>query len=301
MSWQITAKISRRSRLCCLPALQTRVSVVILPVAGDREAPSAVAQPGVGSGVHGQRPGELERGDASQALPEQRTVRSRCRDHRPAGGGRPRRCGSRKPGRRRERRSAQAGGHHAGSLYSAEPHRRAEDDAARRVSRRESGGHMALSELLAVPVWCCPVLDNAICAHNPRGRGFKSRPRYQEIAGQEPDRRTWRSGFDLCGSAMAAGSADCALVMSGEGRARLPFGGLLCITAPVRSRRGPWATPTAGPGSFPEFRVGRSGTGVWRDRTAGVSNRCASWPPVIALPGRRGRSSRLAPGPDPWR
>jgi hypothetical protein len=46
-------------------------------------------------------------------------------------------------------------------------------------------------------------------------------------------------------------------------------------------------------------RVGRSGTGVWRGRTAGVSNRCTSWPPVIALPGRQGRSSRLAPGPDP--
>jgi len=43
-------------------------------VAGDREAPSAVAQPEVGLGVHGQQPGELERGDAGRALPGQRTV-----------------------------------------------------------------------------------------------------------------------------------------------------------------------------------------------------------------------------------
>src|SRR6266536_5587852 len=75
MSWQMTAKISRCSRLCSLPALQTRVSVGILPVAGDREASSAVAQPEAGSGVHGQQPGELGRGDAGRALPEQRTVR----------------------------------------------------------------------------------------------------------------------------------------------------------------------------------------------------------------------------------
>jgi len=145
MSWQITARISRGSRLCCLPALRTRVSVGILPVAGDREAPSAVAQPGAGSGVHGQQPGELERGDAGRARPEQRTV---CC---PLAGI----TGRRRPAttlritqarRRRARRSARAGGHHAGSRYSAEPHRQAEDNAARRVSQRESGGHMALSE-----------------------------------------------------------------------------------------------------------------------------------------------------------
>ncbi len=147
MSWQITAKISRRSRLCCLPALQTRVSVGILPVAGDREAPSAVAQPGVGSGVHGQRPGELERGDASQALPEQRTVR--C----PLAGitGRPEAAGHDVADHASPAGAVRAAppGQEVimrGSLDSAEPHRRAEDDAARRVSQRESGGHMALSE-----------------------------------------------------------------------------------------------------------------------------------------------------------
>ena len=147
MSWQMTAKISRCSRLCSLPALQTRVSVGILPVAGDREAPSAVAQPEVGLGVHGQQPGELERGDAGRALPEQRTVR--C----PLAGftGRPEAAG-----RDVADQASPAGAVSAappgqevimrGAFAAREPRRRAEDDAARRVSQRESGGHMALSE-----------------------------------------------------------------------------------------------------------------------------------------------------------
>jgi len=44
-------------------------------VAGDREAPSAVAQPEAGSGGSWPAAGELGRGDARRALPEQRTVR----------------------------------------------------------------------------------------------------------------------------------------------------------------------------------------------------------------------------------
>src|ERR1035441_9072667 len=37
-------------------------------------------------------------------------------------------------------------------------------------------------------------------------QSLRSRPRYQEVAGERPDRRTRRPGSDLCGSAMAAGS-----------------------------------------------------------------------------------------------
>jgi len=62
---------------------------------------------------------------------------------------------------------------------------------------------------------------------------------------------------------------------------------------------GPWATPTTGSGGSRSSRAGRTGTGVWQGRTADVSIRCTSWPAAIALPGRQGRSSRLAPGRDP--
>ena len=82
---------------------------VVDPELADQLLARAEAGGEAGSGVHGQQPGELERGDASQALPEQRTVR--C----PLAGitGRPAAAGHdvadhAKPGRRRERRSAQA-------------------------------------------------------------------------------------------------------------------------------------------------------------------------------------------------
>src|SRR6266542_2421933 len=177
MSWQMTAKISRCSRLCSLPALQTRVSVGILPVAGDREAPSAVAQPEVGLGVHGQQPGELERGDAGRALPEQRTVR--C----PLAGftGRPEAAGHdvadhAKPGRRRERRSAQAGDHHAGSLYSAEPRAGRKMTLSAGSRSANPAGTWRCRSVLVVPVWCCPVLNSAVCAHNPEVAGSNPAP-----------------------------------------------------------------------------------------------------------------------------
>src|SRR6266536_3561622 len=48
---------------------------VVDPELADQLLARAEAGGEAGSGVHGQQPGELERGDASQALPEQRTVR----------------------------------------------------------------------------------------------------------------------------------------------------------------------------------------------------------------------------------
>jgi hypothetical protein len=49
-----------------------------------------------------------------------------------------------------------------------------------------------------------PVLNGAVLAHNPRGRGFKSRPRYQEVQVRGLIARR-RSAFDLGGSVVAAG------------------------------------------------------------------------------------------------
>jgi len=68
-----------------------------------------------------------------------------------------------------------------------------------------------------------------------------------------------------------------------------------------RGQQVAWATPTTGSGGSRSSRAGRTGTGVWQERTADVSTRSTSWPPAIALPTRQGRSSRLAPGPDPGR
>ena len=177
MSRQITAKISRRSRLCCLPALRTRVSVGILPVADDREAPSAVAQPGAGPGVHGQQPGELERGDAGQARPEQRTVRCPLAGitGRPEAAGRdvadhaspaaP--CAPLRPGRRSSRGGAlTARNRTAGPKMTLPAGSRSANPA----------GTWRCRSVRAVPVRCCPVLNNAGCAHNPEVAGSNPAP-----------------------------------------------------------------------------------------------------------------------------
>ena len=50
------------------------VGVGILPVVGDREGPSAVAQSKIASHVHRQQPRELQRGDASKSLMEHRDI-----------------------------------------------------------------------------------------------------------------------------------------------------------------------------------------------------------------------------------
>jgi hypothetical protein len=196
MFWQMTARISRCSRLCCLPALRTRVSVGILPVAGDREAPSAVAQPGAGSGVHGRQSGELERGDAGRALPGQRTVR--C----PLAGftGRPEAAG----------RDVADHASPAGAVSAAPPGQEVIMRGALTARNRTAGRKMTLPagsrsanpagrwrcrSVLLVPVWCCPVLNSAVCAHNPEVAGSNPAPRYQVSAGQRPDRRERRSGL----------------------------------------------------------------------------------------------------------
>lgn len=79
------------------------------------------------------------------------------------------------------------------------------------------------------------------------------------------------------------------------GRTKLPFGGVVVYHRAGDTAAGRWAAPTMGSGSSRNSRVGRTGTGVWQGRTADGSNRCASWPPAIALPGRQGRSSRRRP------
>jgi hypothetical protein len=84
------------------------------------------------------------------------------------------------------------------------------------------------------------------------------------------------------------------------GRTKLPFGGSLCITAPVTPRRGHGPRQPRGPAVPGIPAYGGPGPGVAR-RTVDVSNRCTSWPPAIALSGRQGRSSRVASGPDPRR
>ncbi len=147
MSWQMTARISRGSRLCSWPALRTRVSVGVLPWLVIARLRPLSRSPGPARGFHGRQPGELGRGDAGRALPGQRTVR--C----PLAGftGRPEAAG-----RDVADQASLAGAVSAappgqevimrGAFAAREPRRRAEDDAARRVSQRESGGHMALPE-----------------------------------------------------------------------------------------------------------------------------------------------------------
>ncbi len=111
---------------------------VVDPELADQLLARAEAGGEAGSGVHGQQPGELERGDASQALPEQRTVccplagiagRPEAAGHdvadhaSPAGA-----VSAAPPGQEVIMR---------GAFAAREPHRRAEDDAVRRVSQRE--------------------------------------------------------------------------------------------------------------------------------------------------------------------
>jgi hypothetical protein len=102
-----------------------------------------------------------------------------------------------------------------------------------------------------------------------------------------------RSPCRLC----ARQAADYALVKF-EGRSgQIAVRGVVMHCCAGDTTEGPWATPTTGSGGSRSSRAGRTGTGVWQGRTADVSIRCTSWP--IALPGRQGRSSRLAPGRDP--
>jgi hypothetical protein len=65
--------LAPQSAVLLLSVVET-VGVGILPVVGDRESPSAVAQSKVASHVHRQQPRELQRGDASKALMEHREI-----------------------------------------------------------------------------------------------------------------------------------------------------------------------------------------------------------------------------------
>jgi hypothetical protein len=101
------------------------------------------------------------------------------------------------------------------------------------------------------------------------------------------------------GQSHSGQAADYALVKF-EGRSgQIAVRGVVMHCCAGDTTEGPWATPTTGSGGSRSSRAGRTGTGVWQGRTADVSIRCTSWPAAIALPGRQGRSSRLAPGRDP--
>jgi hypothetical protein len=94
--------------------------------------------------------------------------------------------------------------------------------------------------------------------------------------------------------------ADYALVKF-EGRSgKLPFGGSLCIAALVTPRRGPGPRQSRGP-AVPEFpRRADRDRGVAGKDGRRIDSMC-QLAACDCSSGRQGRSSRLAPGPDPGR